>query len=138
MFEQEIEIVKKTPDEYRLEKGTVVKITEILKPHLIDAVHLHEGMEGVVWPHNDVFQIDPQTPALDQTGPVTKDEEMFMFEMNGSKLRVGPIGRMPDDHMVLVWVVAGKLWNVTSVYILFQGGLKWFVVRTGEILRLQG
>ena len=126
------------PDLQSLEPGTVVKITQINKQHLRDAVHLQEGMEGVVTYHNYVFRIDPNTSPLSQEGPVAKDDEMFMFEMPGSKLRVGPIGRMPEDHKVVAWIVGGKLWNVTNVTMLFSGDLRWFIVRTGEILRLQG
>lgn len=121
-----------------LEPGTVVKITQIVQPHFRESLRLQEGMEGVVTFHNYVFRIDPNTPALEQEGKVEKEDEMFMFEMPGSRLRVGPIARMPDDHKVVAWVVGGKLWNVTNVTMLFGGGLRWFVVRTGEILRLQG
>lgn len=126
------------PDLPSLEPGTVIKITDILQGHLVDSLHLKVGMEGVVTFHNYVFRIDPNTSALDQAGPVKKEEEMFMFEMPGSRLRVGPIARMPDDHKVVAWIVGGKLWNVTNVTMLFNGGLRWFVVRTGEVLRLQG
>lgn len=126
------------PDLPSLEVGTVVKITQLKGKHLHDALHLQEGMEGVVAYHNYVFRIDENTPALEQEGPVSKDEEMFMFEMPGSKLRVGPIARMPDNHKVVAWIVGGKLWNVTNVTMLFTGEIRWFIVRTGEILRLQG
>jgi hypothetical protein len=58
--------------------------------------------------------------------------------MPGSRLRVGPIGRMPEGTKVVAWIVKGQLWNVTSLYTLFKGDLRWWVLRTGEILRLQG
>lgn len=121
-----------------LETGTVVKITQLKADYLKNALHLQEGMEGIVWPHNDVFRIDPNTSPLEQEGPVSKDEEMFMFEMPGSRLRVGPIARMPEDHKVVAWIVGGKLWNVTNVTMLFSGDIRWYIVRTGEMLRLQG
>ena len=121
-----------------LEIGTVVKISDITKHHIVDALHLRVGMEGIVTYHNQIFQIDPNTPALDQEGPTTKEEQFFTFEMPGSKLRIGPIGRMPDDHKVIAWVVGGKLWTVTNVDMLFSDALRWWVVRTGEVLRLQG
>jgi len=119
-----------------LEPGTVVKITDILASYLIDAVHLKVGMEGVVTFHNYVFRLDEGTSPLEQKGTVAKEDEMYMYEMPGSRLRVGPIARMPDDHLVIAWVVAGKLWNVTNITMLFNGDLRWYIVRTGEILRL--
>ena len=121
-----------------LDVGTVIKISQIVAPHMVEAIRLQEGMEGVVTYHNYVFQVDPDTKALEQQGTTAKEDEMFMFEMPGSKLRVGPIARMPDDHKVVAWIVGGKLWNVTNVTMLFSGHLRWWVVRTGEILRLHG
>lgn len=119
-----------------LEPGTVVKISQILNHHYVDALHLKEGMEGIVTFHNHVFKIDETTGAIDQPGAEKGDADMFMFEMPGSRLRVGPIAKMPDDHKVVAWIVGGKLWNVTNVTFLFDGGIRWWVVRTGEILRL--
>ena len=124
--------------EQSLEAGTVVKISQIIGKHISDALHLKEGMEGVVAYHNHVFRIDENTGAIDQPGAEKGDAEMFMFEMPGSKLRVGPIAKMPDNHKVVAWIVGGKLWNVTNVSFLFNGSLRWWVVRTGEILRLEG
>ena len=120
-----------------LDPGTVVKITQVVEKHLHDALHLWEGMEGIVTFHNYVFRIDESTKPLEQEGTVEKSDDMFMFEMPGSRLRVGPIARMPDDHKVVAWIVAGKLWNVTNVTMLFTGGLRWYIIRTGEVLRLE-
>lgn len=116
-----------------LDVGTVVKITEILKPVIHSTVKLREGMEGIVTYHNAVFRID-EGEESDQTGP--NGEPMFFFVMPGSNIRIGPVVKMPDDHKVIAWIVGGKLWNVTNVNILFNNSLKWYIKRSGEILRL--
>jgi hypothetical protein len=118
-----------------LDVGTVVKISQIKKEVLSKTLRLQEGMEGVVWLHNDVFKIDEESES-DQQGP--EGQKMYDFVMPGSKIRVGPIMAMPDDHKVVVWVVRGIMWNVTNVHVLFNGSMRWGVVRSGEILRLRG
>lgn len=116
-----------------LDVGTVVKITQIDKPVINEVLKLQEGMEGIVTLHNAIFKIEDGEES-DQRGP--NGEAMFFFVMPGSRMRVGPVVKMPDDHKVVAWIVAGKLWNVTNVNILFNGSLRWFVKRSGEILHL--
>lgn len=116
-----------------LDPGTVVKIVDILKPAIFKDVKLRPGFEGVVTFHNQVFQMDGEEP--DQVGP--NNEPMHYFQMPGSKIRIGPVCKMPDDHKVIAWIVGGKMWNVTNLNILFNGSVKWYVVRSGEIIRLQ-
>ena len=115
-----------------LDVGTVVKIVDVLKPAIFKDVKLFPGLEGVVMIHNDIFKMDGEEP--DQVGP--NGEPMHYFQMPGSKIRIGPVCKMPDDHKVITWIVAGKMWNVTNLNVLFNGSLKWYVIRTGEIPRL--
>lgn len=121
----------------QIEAGTVVKISEVCNEQVSKVLKLQAGMEGVVWYHNDVFRIDEDTGAdPGQKGP--QGEDLFYFEMPGSKIRVGPIGKMPDDHKVVAWIVGGKLWQVTGTRPLFNGFLRWSVVRTGERPNFRG
>lgn len=121
--------------EQSLDVGTVIRISQIVGRHVHDSLHLREGMEGIVTYHNHVFKFDDDS-LLDQPGKEKGDADMYTFEMPGSKLRVGPVAKMPEDHKVVAWVVNGKLWNVTNVSWLFNGAIRWWIVRTGEILRL--
>jgi hypothetical protein len=118
-----------------LEVGTVVKITQILKPVIHEVLKLSEGMEGIVQYHNRIFEID-EGSLSEQKGPDNQD--MFDFVMPGSNIRVGPICKMPDDHKVVCWVVKNQLWNVTNLNILFNNSFKWYIKRTGEVLNLSG
>lgn len=123
------------PQQQSLDVGTVVKITQIDKEVIDKVLHLKVGMEGVVTFHNAVFRIDDGEES-DQTGP--NGEPMFFFVMPGSNIRIGPVVKMPDDHKVIAWIVAGKLWNVTNVNVLFNGSVRWYVKRSGEVIRLTG
>jgi len=114
-----------------LEVGTVVKISQIVGDHIHEAVRLREGMEGIVWWYDDVFKLDEETPSVGEGS-----EQFYTFELPGSRLRIGPVGKMPPGHKCVVWIVANKIYNVTSVHTLFTGHLRWWVVRTGEVLRL--
>lgn len=116
-----------------LNVGDVVKITGIVKKAVADIVHLFDGIEGVVWYHNDVFKLDDGTES-DQTGP--EGEKMYDFVMPGSGFRIGPIMKMPDNHKVIVWIVRGAMYNVTNVTFLFNGSVKWYIKRSGEVLNL--
>jgi hypothetical protein len=121
----------------QLDPGTVVRITEIVNPVMKDTLKLLPGMEGVVWYHNDVFRIDEDKGAdPNQKGPA--GEDLFYFELPGSKIRIGPIGKMPEKHLVVAWIVGGNLYQVTGLRPLFNGFLKWLIVRSGEVPRFRG
>lgn len=122
--------------EQSLNVGTVVKITDIVQEKRFSLAHLRVGMEGVVQYHNKIFEIDDEAGVSEQQGP--EGQPMYDFVMPGSNLRIGPIMKMPDDHKVVVWIVKGKIWNITNIHILFDGSIKWYTVRSGEVLTLTG
>src|ERR1700757_1200345 len=103
-----------------LNRGDVVEISDIIDPVMTSVYNLKPGMRGIVMPHNEYFQIGEKVEE-DNPDP-DKDGVYFFISPTGKK--IGPIGRMPEDHQIIVW----QNHEVTNLDVVLKNKLKWTVV----------
>lgn len=87
-------------------EGDRIEITEIVHDVMNKVHQLRPGDVGIVVNYNKYMNFD-KAVMVEQEGKLEdKKDEMFdipMMGRDGKSRMMGPFGRMPDDHVCIVW-----------------------------------